>query len=281
MPAMHDRVLVTGGTGKTGRLVAAGLAERGIEARIATRRSLSADEVRFDWSDSTTYDAALDGVTSMYLVAPTDRADHLCAMQSFLEQAVERVPGRLVLLSASSLNEGGPMMGEVHAWLHAHAPLWTVLRPSWFMQNLTTQHLSSILDDGCLYSATADGRVPFIDAADIATVAVEALCNSALASGDHVLTGPEALTYDEVARAITEVTGRPVRHCRLSAEELAARYETFGLPHDYAVTLAGMDEMIAGGAEDRTTTNVREITGRPATSLASFLASQRAMFEAI
>lgn len=278
---MRDRVLVTGGTGKTGRLVADGLACRGIETRIATRRPLLGDQVRFDWSDATTHDAALDGVTSMYLVAPTDRTDHLSAMRPFLEQAVARVPGRLVLLSASSLDEGDPMMGEVHAWLRAHAPRWTVLRPSWFMQNLTTQHLSSILEDGCLYSATADGRVPFIDAADIAAVAVEALCNPALASGDHVLTGPEALTYDEVAHAIADVTGRVVRHCRLSAHELVARYETFGLPHDYAVILAGMDEVIAEGAEDRTTTDVQDITGRPATSLANFLASHRATFAGI
>lgn len=277
---MRDRILVTGGTGKTGRLVAEGLVDRGFEARIATRRPSSADQVRFDWADETAYGAALDGVTSIYLVAPTDRADHLSVMRPFLEQAVQ-VPGRLVLLSASSLDEGGPMMGEVHGWLHAHAPRWTVLRPSWFMQNLTTQHLSSILGEGCIYSATADGRVPFIDAADIAAVAVEALSNPALASCDHVLTGPEALTYDEVARVISQVIDRPIRHCRLSTQELVARYVTFGLPHDYAVMLAGMDEAIAGGAEDRTTRNVQEITGRPATPLASFLASQRTTLKGI
>lgn len=278
---MHDRVLVTGGTGKTGRLVADKLTDRGIEARIATRRPSSSNQVRFEWTDTTTYGAALDVVTSVYLVAPTDRADHLSVMLPFLEQAVARVSGRLLLLSASSLAEGAPMMGEVHAWLHAHAPRWTVLRPSWFMQNLTTQHLPSILDSGCIYSATADGRIPFIDAADIAAVAVAALCDPTLVSGDHVLTGPEALTYDEVARAISQVIGRPVRHYRLSMQKLTARYIASGLPQDYAAALAGMDELIAGGAEDRTTRNVYELTGRPATSLASFLVSQRATLKGI
>jgi uncharacterized protein YbjT (DUF2867 family) len=271
---MHDRVLVTGGTGKTGRLVAEQLAQRGLKARVATRRPASADQVRFDWADATTYDAALEGATSVYLVAPTDRADHLAAMRVFLERAVAHVPGQLVLLSASSLDEGGPMMGEVHAWLHAHAPRWTVLRPSWFMQNFTTQHLPSILGDGAIYSATGEGRVPFIDAADIAAVAVEALSNPALPPGAHVLTGPEALTYDAVAHAISEAIGRPVRHCRLSTEALIARYVGIGIPHDYAAVLAGMDEAIAGGAEDRTTSEVEQMTGRPATTLANFLASQ-------
>ncbi|RYY06283.1 MAG: NmrA-like protein [Alphaproteobacteria bacterium] len=278
---MSDRVLVTGGTGKTGRLVAEQLAVHGAEARIATRRTSAADQVRFDWNDATTHDPALDGATSVYLVAPTDRTEQLPVMRPFLERAVARVPGRLVLLSASSLDEGGPMMGQVHAWLRAHAPRWTVLRPSWFMQNFTTQHLPSILNEGCVYSATQDGRVPFIDAADIAAVAVKTLTDPAIVSGDHVLTGPEAVTYDQLAHAITEASGRPVRHCRLSMEELAARYAGFGIPQHYASMLAGMDEAIANGAEDRTTIEVQRITGRPANDLASFLVSQRATLSGI
>lgn len=277
-PVMNDRVLVTGGTGKTGQSVAEQLARRGLEARVATRRPSSADQVRFDWDDTTTHGPALDGVTSVYLVAPTDRTEQLPVMRPFLERAVSQVPGRLVLLSASSLGEGGPMMGEVHAWLSGHASLWTVLRPSWFMQNFTTQHLHSIVHEGCVYSATRDGRVPFIDAVDIAAVAVEALTNSVLASGDHVLTGPEALTYDEVAHAIADTIDRPIRHCRLSVKQLAARYAGFGIPPHYASVLAEMDEAIAQGIEDRTTSEVQMMTGRPAISLASFLDRHRAIF---
>lgn len=275
---MSDEVLVTGGTGKTGRLVAEQLAARGVEARVATRQPTSTAQVRFDWDDATTYAPALDGVTSVYLVAPTDRTEHLGAMRPFLEQATANIPGKLVLLSASTFGEGGPMMGEVHAWLRANAPCWSVLRPTWFMQNFTTQHLSSIIHEGCIYSATRDGRVPFIDAADIAAVAVEALVDPALGSGDHVLTGPEALTYGQVAQAISEAAGRPVRHCRLSVDQLAARYAGFGIPPHYAATLAQMDDAIADGAEDRTTMEVQQIAGRPANTLASFLATQSVTF---
>jgi uncharacterized protein YbjT (DUF2867 family) len=268
---MNDRILVTGGTGKTGQLVARQLALRGIETRIATRSPSSADQIRFDWNDPATHGPALEGVAAVYLVAPTDQTEHLAVMRPFLEQAVSQVSGRLVLLSASSLEAGGPMMGEVHAWLVTHAPCWTVLRPSWFMQNFTTQHLPAILNEGCVYSATGDGRVAFIDAADIAAVAAEALTNSALASSDHVLTGPEALTYDEVARAVSARIGRPVRHCRLSVDELAARHAASGIPWSYALTLAGMDAAIAHGSENRITLEVEQITGRPANTFASFL----------
>lgn len=274
---MNDRILVTGGTGKTGQLVASKLALRGIEARIATRHPTATDQVRLEWNDPTTHGPALEGVGAVYLVAPTDQIEQLSAMRAFLERAARQVPGRLVLLSASSLEAGGPMMGEVHAWLGAHAPLWAVLRPSWFMQNFTTQHLHSIFHEGCLYSATGDGRVPFIDAADIAAVGVEVLTNSALPSSEHVLTGPQALSYDEVADAISARIGRHVRHCRLTVDELTDRYAGFGISRSYALTLAGMDEAIARGAEDRITLEVEKITGRPANTLANFLGSQRTL----
>lgn len=62
---------------------------------------------------------------------------------------------RFVLLSASSLEAGGPMMGQVHAYLQSMAPEWAVLRPSWFMQNFSEQQrLATIRDEGAIYSAT-------------------------------------------------------------------------------------------------------------------------------
>ncbi|MEN3748942.1 NmrA family NAD(P)-binding protein [Sphingomonas sp. HF-S3] len=275
---MADRILVTGGTGTTGSLVASGLAARGIDARIATRSPSAPHQVRFDWSDAATHAAALDGVDALYLVAPTDRSDHLPVMRPLLDQALDRGIARFVLLSASSLPEGGPMMGQVHAWLHAHAPRGTVLRPSWFMQNFVTQHLPSILDEGRIYTATQDGRVPFIDAADIAAVAVQALVDPALASGDRLLTGPEALSYDAVAQHISAVAPRPVVHCRLTVDALVRRHIGLGLPAPYAEALARMDDAIAQGSEDRVTTQVEQVTGRQPTRLADFLAAHRSAY---
>jgi uncharacterized protein YbjT (DUF2867 family) len=233
------------------------------------------EQVRFDWGDTASHRAALDGVDAIYLVAPTDRTDHLSVMRPLLERAVEQGVAQLVLLSASSLDEGGPMMGEVHAWLHSNVPRWVVLRPSWFMQNFVTQHLPSIVNEGCIYSATRDGRIPFIDAADIAAVAVNALVGHTFASGERVLTGPEALSYDDVADRITAISQRPVRHCRLSVEELAHRYAGFGMPAHYADVLACMDDAISHGSEDRITPEVEQVTGQKSTTLADFLAAHQ------
>ena len=169
-------------------------------------------------------------------------------------------------------------MGEVHAWLHANAPRWTALRPSWFMQNFITQHLPAIIQEGCIYSATQDGRVPFIDAADIAAVAVRTLVDPDLESGERVLTGPEALSYDDAADLISAASGLSVRHHRLSVEDLARRYSGFGLPEQYAEMLARMDDAIAHGREDRTTEEVEQVTGRKPITLSDFLAANSAAF---
>lgn len=233
-------ILVTGGGGKTGRRVSAQLAESRLEHRVASRSATGPGSVRFDWSLPQTYDAALDGVTAVYLVAPPGVVDPLSTMMPFLQRALEKGVTRFVLLSASSLEENGPMMGAVHGWLRLNAPSWIVLRPTWFMQNFSEQqHLPTILADDTIYSATDDGRVSFIDAEDIAAVAVVALTEPEFANGDLVLTGPDCLSYDDAA---------------------------------FAPALAAMDTAISLGAEDRTTQVVLNITGRPPGSFQEFAA---------
>lgn len=273
---MCDQVLVTGGTGKTGRLVAQYLAERGIPARVASRTAHSAEHVRFDWSDATSYDAALAGATAVYMVAPADTFDVLAGMRPFMERAVAAGIGPLVLLSGSSLPPGGPMMGAAHQWLIDHAPHWSVLRPTWFMQNfLDDPHLASIRDEGRIYSATGAGRVAFIDVADIARVAVEALTGAALKNRDVLLTGPEALDYGDVAQRIAAASARPVVYHTLTVDSLAARFEAAGMPSEYAQALAEVDGEIERGSEEQVTDEVAAITGRPARTFADFAAENR------
>ena len=168
------------------------------------------------------------------------------------------------------------MMGEVHAYLEHEAPEWTVLRPTWFMQNFSEQqHRATISREGTIYSATGDGRVPFIDADDIAAVAVEALTREAAFNCDLVLTGPAALSYDAVAELIGASVGKPVRHVKLTREQLITRLEGSGMPNSYAAILADMDVAIASGAEDRISGAVEAATGRPPQGFESFARSAR------
>ena len=150
----------------------------------------------------------------------------------------------------------------MHRQLRDHARECVVLRPTWLMQNLAGQHGPAIRDEGAIYSGTGEGRVAFIDAGDIAAVAAVALMDASLPDVDMVLTGPEALSYDDVARVLSHELGRPVAHRRLHEAAMARRFASAGLPSDYAALLAGMDAAIAQGSEDRVTDAVERITGR-------------------
>ncbi|MET7987709.1 MULTISPECIES: NAD(P)H-binding protein [unclassified Streptomyces] len=267
--------LVIGATGTTGSRVTAQLAAEGHRVKAASRKATpvdGAESVRFDWNEPATWDAALDRVDRVYLVPPIGSSDPAAVMLPFLRQARARGVRRAVLLSSSAIPAGGPAVGQVHEELPGLFREWAVLRPSWFMQNFAghTPHARGIREEGAIRTASGDGRVGFIDAGDIAAVAVRALTDEQAPDTDLLLTGPEALSYDDVAAIITEVTGRPVEHRHLTFEELRDRWAA-EIPLEFATMLAGMDRAIAGGAENRTTDTVQRVTGRPAGTLRAFV----------
>lgn len=276
---MNERILVIGGKGTTGQRVVARLGASGAGVAIGTRRPSGWRDRHFDWGDPASA-AAFEGCSAAYLVAPTDRTDHLEVMRPILERAIERNVRRFVLLSSSLLERGGPMMGSVHAWLADCAPEWAVLRPSWFMQNFSDgPHARTIREGDTIYSATGGARVGFIDADDIAAAAVACLTSRQPLNDDSILTGPEALSYDDMARILSEVTGRTIRHVLLSTQELAHRFEGQGLPPDYANILAGLDETIRTGVEDRTTKGIERLIGDAPTSFREFATRNGAIWK--
>ena len=266
------KTLITGGTGNTGAALTARLREAGAPVRVASRRaSADPDAVVFDWADAATYGAALDGVDRVYLVAPTGDPNPEQVMVPFLRRAVDAGIKRAVLLSSSAIPSGGPALGLVHAAVREMMPEWSVLQPSWFMQNFTTGlHGGAIQAGGEIVTSTGDGKVGFIDTDDIAEVAFFALTDPAAHNTAHVLTGPQALSYDEVAAIISATAGKPVRHVRITRAKLIPRLTAFGIPPGFAALLADLEEAIKNGAENRVTTAVEEVTGKPPKSLQEF-----------
>ncbi|MEU3053160.1 NAD(P)H-binding protein [Streptomyces griseus] len=267
-PDSAPATLVIGATGTTGSRVAARLSAAGHRVRAASRTARAvpgAEAVRFDWEDSTSHGPALTGVDRVYLVPPVGHPEPAGLMLPFLERARDAGVGRAVLLSSSAIPSGGPATGLVHQALPDHFGAWAVLRPSWFMQNFTGAHLHalSIREAGVIATATGGGRVGFVDAEDIAAVAVHALTDERSPDTDLVITGPRALSYDDVAAAVGRGTGRPVVHERLSHEAMRDRLAASGIPVPFAELLAGLDRAIAEGAEDRVTDTVLRVTGRP------------------
>ncbi|TWV31230.1 ergot alkaloid biosynthesis protein [Streptomyces misionensis] len=268
-------ILVIGATGTTGSRTVVRLTAAGHRVRAAGRRATAvagAEPVVFDWYDPATHAAALDGADRAYLIPPVGDPDPAAVMLPFLRRARAAGVCRAVLLSSSAVPEGGPAVGKVHQVLPELFEQWAVLRPSWFMQNFTGTHphAVSIREEGVIRTATGSGRVGFVDAEDIAAVAVRALTDERAPGTDLVLTGPEALGHDDIAAIVTEVTGRPVVHHRLSFEQMRDRLAEH-LPMEFAALLAGLDRAIAEGAEDRVTDTVERVTGRPPGSFRALL----------
>ena len=257
--------VVTGATGTTGRRVAALLEAEGVEVRRASRSA----PARFDWTDPATHDVVLDGAEALYLVAPMEEPDPASVVAPVLARALDRGLRRVVLLSSSLVEPSSWGLGGI-ATLVREAPEWTVLRPSWFAQNFTGDHpVAAGVRAGRVVSATGDGRVPFVDAGDIAAVAAAGLVGKA--PGEQLITGPEALSYAEACAVAAEVVGHPVVHGSVSPEAFVGHLVASGLPRPLAEVLADLDRRIARGAEDRVTDVVRRVTGREPRSLREVL----------
>jgi uncharacterized protein YbjT (DUF2867 family) len=275
-PESEAPVLVLGGTGTTGSRVAELLRGRGVPVRVASRHPRvdgGGDQVWFEWSAPAGHAAALAGVRRLYLVAPVGEADPLALVEPFLAAALAQGLRRVVLLSSSAVPEGAPVLGQVHRLVRTTVPEWTVLRPSWFMQNFVGDHpvAAGIRDAGEIVTATGAGRVSFVDAGDIASVAVAALLDEPAHNTEHLITGPAALSYAEAAALITEATGRPVRHRNVGVPEFTARITAAGYPPDFAAVLAALDDDIRRGTQEQVSPTVARLTGRPPRSFEDFV----------
>lgn len=262
-----SKILVTGGVGKTATSLAAQLQRAGADHRTASRRG----DPPFDWERPETWADVLEDVGAIYLVAPGTVHEPYSRIIEFIELASRRGVQRFVFLSMAGLPAGGPAHGQVHQYLKDNAEDWAVLCPSAFMQNFSVgPYLATIREESRIYSNTGAGRVPFIDAEDIAAVAFAVLTASAPANREFVLTGAESLSYDRVAELIGDVCGRRVTHVRVTMEDMTGRLMQRGIPEATAKLLAFGYEMVAAGAADRTTDEVATLMGRPPIDFESF-----------
>lgn len=278
----QNPILITGGTGTVGSRIASRLIKLGYRVRIASRKKgelANAEYVYFDWMDASSYTPALEQVKDIYLVAPVGVLDPAPYVLPFLKEAKRLGVKRVVMQSASVVSENGPVFGALHQAVREF-PEWTVLRPSYFMQNfINVQHQMSIQNEGRIVTASGEGKLGFIDADDIAETAVRALADAVPHQTHHILTGPEALSYAEAAEIIGAAAGRRVKHVSISRSELQNRMAAAGLPADYASFMAGLDEAISHGAEHRVTDTVKRVTGKEPRSLLKFAAAHAAYWK--
>ncbi len=249
--------LVTGGTGKTGRRVAQQLASIGTAVRIGSR----AGSPPFDWNSPETWEPAVHGVDAVYLTYQPDlafpgAAEHIAA---FAELAVASGTRRIVLLSGRGEEETWPSEEAVRS----SGAAWTILRCNWFAQNFSESFLHPGVMAGVVALPSPDVPEPFIDVADIASVAVAALTTDDHSGRLYELSGPRAITFTEALAEISAVSGREVRYQPVSVDEYAAAAVDFVGP-EAAPSVAALFAKVLDGRNSSVTPDVPQILGRPA-----------------
>ena len=275
-----SQILVIGARGKTGRHVASGLVSRGVSVKAASRNpdELSGGHgvpTRFDWHDGSTWESALAGVDAVYLVKP-ESDDVVEIVTEFLRAMEDAGVRRLVLLSECATHTRSDDVTERRVELAVEATnlQWTILRPSWYMQDLVDDHFFGpmVRDGGIIVMTTGGSATAWIDTRDIAEVAVELLINGGSNQQALDLTGPEALTLNQLAEHITAAVGAPVLGVEETVAEAESRMRRDGFDEDTVAYLTRIGESIIEGNTANVTGDVERITGHPPRPLGSFLA---------
>lgn len=265
-------VLVTGARGKTGREAAAQLAARGFTVRAGSRTPGASDgrvrPVAFDWEAPTTWRKAIAGVDAVYLMRPdlVDAPDRVAGLVRLNREA------HVVLLSEQGAETLPDTSWErrVELAVSEGAATWSLLRPSWFHQVLTDPryYLEAIRDDGVLPMSSGGASIAFVDARDIAAVAVAALADpSCHEAASYTITGPAALSVPAVAEMIASAIERPIVAIDPPIEKAVA-----GLAPGMAEIYAGALRLVRMGVCSEVTADVHRVTGAEPRSLDAFIA---------
>lgn len=219
--------LVLGGNGKTGRRVAEQLTTLGMPVRIGSRSG----EPPFDWENQATWAPVLLDVGAVYMTYYPDLAvpGAVDTVRSFVEQALASGVRRLILLSGRGEEEAQ----QAEKVLQASEADWTILRCSWFSQNFSENFLVDSVLSGEVVLPAGNVGEPFVDADDIADVAIEALTGDEHVGQLYELTGPRLLTFAEAVEEISQAVGRDIRYVQVSTDQYAAALEEAGLPPDF------------------------------------------------
>lgn len=255
-PDHHPHVGVLGATGKTGRRVADRLADRG----AVVRRCHRGGPQPFDWSDPGTWPAAVDGLDALYVAYSPDLVvpGAVETVGALARVAREAGVARVVLLSGRGEEEARAAEEAVRAEL----PGLTVVRAAWFVQNLTEGDFGESVRHGELALPVGAVPEPFVDADDIADVAVAALLEPGHDGRTYEVTGPDALTFAELVDAYNAAHGTSVRFTELTPEEAEAQWRAAGLPDEFVWLLGQLFGRLFDGRNAEPGSGVREAMGR-------------------
>ena len=256
--------LVLGGTGKTGRRVAKRLRARGLPVRIGSRSA----EPRFDWNDAATWASVLQGVGAVYITYQPDLAvpGAVEAVWSFTKAALEAGVRRMVLLSGRGEEEAQ----RAEQALQDTDADWTIVRATWFAQNFSEGFLLDAVLAGEVALPAGEVGEPFVDADDIADVAVAALTEEGHVGQLYEVTGPRLLTLAQAVEEIARTASREIRFVPISMKQFTSLLTEQDVPADLVWLLTYLLTEVLDGRNAHLTDGVQRALGREPRDFADY-----------
>jgi uncharacterized protein YbjT (DUF2867 family) len=261
----NSPILIIGKNGKTGRRVNERLQALGYTTRPVSRSTTPS----FDWEKSETWQSAIEGADSAYVTYQPDLAvpNAEPAIREFVRIAREAGLKHIVLLSGRG-EEGAQRAEEV---VKSSGISWNIVRASWFCQNFSESFMLEGILAGELVLPAGDTLEPFVDADDIADVAVAALTEPDHRNKVFEVTGPRALTFAQCIREISEALGRPVKFTSVPVDAYIDALREQGVPKEMQWLLHELFTVVFDGRNSKVIFGVEEALGRVATDFKTYV----------
>ena len=261
----NSPILIIGKNGKTGKRVNQRLQDMSYATRSVSRSSTPC----FDWQNSATWPAAIEGCRQAYVTFQPDLAvpGADTVIEEFVAVAQQLGLEHIVLLSGRG--EEGAERAEQ---LIKHSGMsWNIVRASWFFQNFSESFFLEGILDGELVLPAADMVEPFIDADDIADVAVAALTNPTLHNRLFEVTGPRALSFAQCMEELSGALGRTIKYTGVDIDDYIAALQAEGVPGDMQWLLRELFTVVFDGRNRHVMSGVEQALGRPATDFKTYV----------
>jgi uncharacterized protein YbjT (DUF2867 family) len=235
-----------------------------------------------DFLEPDTLIPALEGVSTVLLITPI-YPEQVTQASNVINAAKDSGNDpRIVRLSVHQASHEAPSRNsrqhaQIEDELRSSGLPYTLLRPTTFMQN-TLATARTVASEGRIYQPFKDGKLGMIDARDIGEVAAKVLTEEGHEGKVYTLTGPAAISFYEVAEALSEVLGKEVRYVNISLEDAKRAMLNMGLSGWRADVLIEYAKAHSEGYSNFTTEDVEQLTGHRATSYEEFATDFKRVF---
>ncbi len=268
---MPAPIAVTGASGNVGRAVIAALRARGAAVRPLLREPVG-DAAAFDFLRPDTFEAAVTGAGGLFLLRPPPIAAVGPTLNRLVDVALAAGVSRVVFLSVIGADTRGYIPhAKVEKHLAGSAAAWTFLRAGFFAQNLGEAYRADIREHDEIFVPAGDGRAAFVDVRDLGEVAARALSEDGHAGRAYRLTGPEALSFAQVADLLSVALGRTIRYTRPGVLRYMRRLRQRGLPFAQRLVQAALHVGLRFGQGEGLDPTLAQLLGRPPRTLSSYI----------